>query len=76
MKQYTFTELGYFDERTCKAIKEELDGKTFMNFNVTWSNCAGNCTLIIETDYDDTEAEIKGMFLHCALNLIFELKNR
>ena len=74
MKQYVFTELGYFDESTCKAIKEEMDGKTFMNFNVTYSNCAGNCTLIIETDYEDTEAEIKAMFLNCALGLIFELK--
>lgn len=74
MKQYVFTELGYFDERTCKAIKEEMDGKTYMNFNVGWSNCAGNCTLIVETDYDDAEAEIKNMFLHCVLDLIFELK--
>lgn len=74
MKEYVFTELGYFDERQCEAIKEAMQGKTYMNFEVKWGNVAGNCTLIICTDYEDTESEIKNFFLHCALGQIFEIK--
>ena len=73
-KEYTFTELGFFSERECEAIKEAMQGKTYMNFNVKWSNSAGNCTLIVCTDYEDTESRIKNFFLHCALGLIFEIQ--
>lgn len=75
MREYTFTELGYFTERECKAIKECLQGKTYMNFDITWSNFAGNCTLIIKTDYEETANEIKNFFLNCALGMILKLKN-
>lgn len=74
VKEYTFEELGYFAERECKAIKEQLQGYSYMNFDITWSNCAGNCTLIVRTDYEDSEKEIKNFFLHCALGMIFQLK--
>lgn len=74
MKEYTFEELGYFDERQCKAIKDAMQGKTYMNFNIKWSNCAGNCTLIICTDYEGKESKIKNFFLHCALGQIFEIQ--
>ena len=74
MKEYTFEELGYFSERECEAIKEQLQGRTYMNFDIAWSNCAGNCTLIVRTNYEDTEKEIKNFFLHCALGMIFQLK--
>lgn len=75
MKEYIFTELGYFSVRECKAIKEVLDGYSYMNFIIKWCNQAGNCTLVVCTDYDDTEEEIKTFFLHCALGKIFEIKN-
>ena len=74
MKEYTFEELGYFDERECKAIKEELQGKTYMHFDITWNNCAGNCNLIIRTDYEGEPQEIKNFFLNAALGMIFKLK--
>lgn len=70
MREYIFTELGYFTEGECKAIKENLQGKTYMNFDITWSNRAGNCTLIVKTDYDDTESEIKNFFLGFALRCL------
>ena len=38
MKEYIFTELGYFTEKECENIKNALDGKTYMNFSITWSN--------------------------------------
>ena len=67
IREYAFTELGYFTEQTCEKIKKVMDDKTFMNFRVSWSNYAGNCTLIICTDYEDTEENIKSFFLHVAL---------
>lgn len=68
MKEYIFTELGYFTEKGCENIKNALDGKTYMNFSITWSNCAGNCTLIVRTNYEDTEENIKRLFFHVALS--------
>ena len=41
MKEYTFEELGYFAERECQAIKDCLQGYSYMNFDIAWSNQAG-----------------------------------
>ncbi len=70
MKEYVFNELGYFNETTCQRIKNAMDGATFMAFKVSWSKCTGNCTLVIKTDYDGTEQEIKNFFLAVALQHI------
>ena len=40
MKEYTFEELGYFAERECQAIKDCLQGYSYMNFDIAWSNQA------------------------------------
>lgn len=68
MKEYTFEELGYFTKSACERIKEKMQGKTFMNFDIAYGNFAGNCTLIIKTDYEAEPQEIKNFFLNCALN--------
>ena len=68
MKEYVFDELGFFTKDTCERIKAAMDGRTFMNFKVEYSNCAGNYTLIICTDYEDTEENIKNFFLFAALS--------
>ena len=70
MKEYYFEELGYFTRSTCEKIKERLQGYSYMNFDISWSDCVGNCILIVKTDYDDTEENIKNFFLHCALTVI------
>jgi hypothetical protein len=70
MKEYVFTELGFFTKDSCERIKKAMDGRTFMNFKVKYSNFAGNCTLIICTNYEGTEAEIKNFFLHCVLEVL------
>jgi hypothetical protein len=70
MREYVFNELGYFTESACQRIKAAMEGATFMNFKINWSNCAGNCTLVIATDYEETEKEIKNFFLACALQHI------
>lgn len=62
MKFYTFDELGYLSEMACENLKKNFDGKTYMNFKIQWSNVGGNCTLIVGTDCDESEEEIKGFF--------------
>lgn len=70
MKEYTFSELGYFTKSECENIKAAIDGKTYMHFEVSYCNFAGNCILVVRTDYDATEAEIKNFFLSCALSTL------
>lgn len=77
MKEYIFNELGYFSKRECEAIKKELQGKTYMDFDISWSSCAGNCTLIVKTDYEEEEEnEVKNFFLSYCLRCICKLNNR
>ena len=76
MKEYTFEELGYFAERECQAIKDCLQGYSYMNFDIAWSNQAGNCILILRTVYDDTPENIKAFFLHCSLGQIFQERSK
>lgn len=77
MREYSFTELGYLSVPDCEAIATVLNGKSFMNFKVSYSNYAGNCTLIVVVDENTaetyTEAEIKSMFLHVAFTTLAEL---
>lgn len=67
MRQVAFENLGFFSERTCKRIKEKLEGQTYMNFHIEWSNMAGNCTLIVSTKSDESEEDIRNLFLARAL---------
>lgn len=67
MTECILYDLGYFGESECQKIKEKLEGKTYMNFHISWSNCCGNCTLIVGTECDETVEEIRTMFLHVAL---------
>ncbi len=76
MKEYYFEELGYFAERECQAIKDCLQGYSYMHFDIAWSNHAGNCILVLRTDYEDTPENIKNFFLHCALGQIFEERRK
>ena len=69
MKEIVLNELGYFSERECKAIKEEMQGKTYMNFDVDWSKQGINCTLIVKTDF-----KVKDFFISSCLRCIFQLK--
>ena len=64
------TELGYFTERDCKRLKSILDHQSYMDFTLGYSNYAGNCNLVLKSDYDAPEDEIVEMFVYVAL---FEL---
>lgn len=74
MREYIFEELGFFSIKECERIKECLQGKTYMNFDIAWSNNVGNCTLIIKTDYNDTEEKIKNFFIGYALRSLTPIK--
>ena len=62
MKTYSLTELGYFTERQADKIVELTNGATIMKFKVGYSNIAGNCTIVISTDYDSPEYEIRTFY--------------
>ena len=70
MKEYVFTELGFFTQKNCERIKNAMEGRTYMHFHISWSNCAGNCTLIVATDYNETEEHIKQLFLYAVCCLL------
>ncbi len=65
--EYPLSELGYFTEDECKTIIKKLDGKTYMKFHISYSNYAGNCILVIKTDYKESPEEIKNFFMWLAL---------
>ena len=72
--EHVFTELGYFQDAQCEAIKAHLQGETYMRFDIRWSSWAGNCTLVVATERPGTtEQELAGMFLHRALSEIWLL---
>ena len=75
--EYWFTELGYFAEEVCKSLQEEFDGVTYFNIKVKYSNCAGNCTLGIESNAKNMKEDKRAsrMFLAVVVNRLFE-KNR
>lgn len=61
---YLGNELGNLCEQDCKSIKRVMEGATYYNFEISWSNYAGNCQLIVKTDYPEAnEAEVKRMFV-------------
>ncbi len=58
------TYFGYFTEDQCKRLKEKLQGKTFLHFDIAYSNECGNCTLIVRTNNTNYSlAEMKEMFI-------------
>lgn len=65
--EFAFTELGYFTEKAVQRIAKAMNGKTYMCFEVTSSNQAGNRTLIVRTSYSPDPDEVKKFFLTCAL---------
>lgn len=67
-KDYSLTELGYFSLKEYESLKDKLNGRTYMNFHLGYSNRFGNITLVVSTDYDATEEEVKNLFLSTALS--------
>lgn len=69
MEELYFDKLRNFSEKDCKNIKKMMDGSTFYNYVVGWSNWAGNCSLIVKADCcKQDKEESKGMFLYAAIS--------
>lgn len=68
MAEIILDRLGNYTEQDCKNIKKMMDGKTFYDFKVSWSNYAGNCKLILNAACPIDESEnAKGMFLYSSI---------
>ena len=76
MKEYAFPELGYFSAGEIHQLAGVMDGHTYMRFKVGYCNYAGNCTLVIYTDYESPEEDIKGFFLGCALSALLRIARK
>ena len=60
---------GYFSKEQCEAIKAKMQGKTFFNFDISYSNEAGNCTLIVRSNNTNyTPEELKDMFIYACIS--------
>lgn len=70
MKEVIFEKLGYFTETEAKKLKAALQGRTYLRFEITWSNHAGNCILIVRSREICKEEDLKNLFLHCVLSLL------
>ena len=70
MTTITLSELGYFSKNQVNRIKEKLEGKTFMKFEISSGGIGTmNQVLTVSTNRPDTpEEELRGMFLNVALN--------
>ena len=67
MVEICLNDLGYFTQTQAEKIKQKMTDKSFYKFEISYSNWAGNCTLIVRTKQDTTQQELKEMFLHCCL---------
>lgn len=64
---------GYFTKKQCESIKERMWGKTFFNFEIYYSNEAGNCTLIVKSYTPNyTPQELKEMFIYACISELAE----
>lgn len=50
-----------------------MQGKSFLDFKISYSNNAGNCTLIVRSDNPGyTSQELKNMFVYCCISALAE----
>ena len=75
--EHVFTELGYLRDTDVKAIKERLQGRSYMHFDIRYSSYAGNYTLVVGTSRPDTtEEELAHMFLAVAMTELASLARK
>ena len=70
MKNVKITEVmfdGNLPKEYCENLKERFSGKTYMQFEISYSNYAGNCNLIVRTKYKTSKKELKEFFVFCVL---------
>lgn len=68
MKRYEIE--GYFSNSQAEKIKQKLQGKTYMNFNVEYGGMAGNNTIIITSNEAESDEDLKDFVIFYVLTLI------
>ena len=64
---------GYFTKDIFEKLKEKLSGKTYMQFEISYSNYCGNCNLCVSTRRPRTsKRELKEHFIYYALSKLAE----
>ena len=59
---------GYFTKDQCEQIIKKMQGKSFFDFKISYSNNAGDCTLIVKSNMTGyTSQELKDMFIYCCI---------
>jgi len=61
---------GNYCKSNADRIVEALAGKTFMRFEVTCGNHAGNITITVYTEYDCEQKDFEDMVIFAAMNAI------
>ena len=60
---------GYFTKDQCEQIIKKMQGKSFLRFEISYSNNAGDCTLIVRSNtHGYTSQELKDMFVYCCIS--------
>lgn len=59
---------GFFTKKQCENLIAKLNNKTFYKWQISYGNFAGNCTLIVRSNYDEEIEELKDSFFHFALS--------
>lgn len=66
----TYCEIGgYFSVKQCEKIKEKLQGKTFLNFDIQYGGYGEQNQIIsVGSEIDDcSPEELKNLFIHYCL---------
>ena len=63
----------YFDdfvlqEKVCEALKKKFDGYSYLEFEIGYSNFAGNCQLSVSSYKTTSKKAIESMFIFCVLH--------
>ena len=68
MKRYELP--GYYSNKEAANIFNKFNGKTYMNFTVEFGGVAGNNGVVVMTNYDCTEDELRDMFIAYAMSIL------
>lgn len=65
---------GNYYKSAAEQIKKVMQGESFYNFQIEYSNCAGNCNIIVSKSRpDSTEKELEVMFYFVAMNKLAKM---
>lgn len=78
MTEVFFEDIGYLCKSEVEAVKNALEGKTYMHFKISAGICGGgNYRLIVRTEHEDTtEEELRGSFTRALVTEIWEASRR